>query len=365
MTTREHLFAVLSGGDRSVRGALLRTGLACVEPAYAAVAIARNALFDLGLRRSERLPRPVISIGNLTTGGVGKTPIVQDLTRRLLAMGHKPAVLLRGYAPASSEAPDNNPQHASDEARLYTQTFGASVPLGVGADRNAAATRVLRDHPQVTVLLLDDGFQRRQTARDLDLVLIDASSPFGFGHMLPRGLLREPIRSLRRADAVILTHAEQVDARRLAELDQTIQAITGQPPLAHAAHRWTDFRDAGDKDHAIESLLDQAVAGFCAIGQPQAFDDQLTAAVGRVVAFRALPDHHSYADIDPIQQFIDQALQAGAQAVVTTEKDWVKLRHRLDWTAQPVPIYRPVLKIVYTKGEAELMDRLSEFRKQG
>ncbi|MCG8511455.1 MAG: tetraacyldisaccharide 4'-kinase, partial [Rhodospirillales bacterium] len=219
----------MSGEATGLLAAAARGGLALAEPVYRAVVSARNKRFDNGKRTIARLPRPVISVGNITTGGTGKTPMVIHLARLLHEAGHRPAVLLRGY-----KADPEHPQ-ASDEAAELTAALDGIAYVEANPNRVESARRVLDNHPNADVFLLDDGFQHRQVHRDLDMVLIDAMCPFGHDHLLPRGLLREPMKNLARADAVVVTRADQVEPGKLKEIDQRIVAMHGKPPIAHAA----------------------------------------------------------------------------------------------------------------------------------
>ena len=334
------LLSVINGDDQSLSAKTARAGLACLEPAYRTAIWTRNRLFDWHLRPARRLPRPVISVGNLTTGGTGKTPLIVDLARRIAHAGHRPAVLLRGYRANNS---------VSDEARLLGNELGHDIPVEPDPDRLAAARRALARHPDTDLFLLDDGFQHRQIHRDLDLVLIDATAPFGFGHVLPRGLLREPISSLNRAHAVIITRCDQVNPDALAALDQRIQAITARQPIAHTAHRWAGWRDQDDIPHPLDTLKPARAVGVCGIGNPHAFRDTLRQHCRDLLAFHALPDHHPYQQSE-LDTLLQDAQRHRADAVVTTDKDWVKWQSLLNTSSTPIPIYRPVLRIEWLDG---------------
>lgn len=344
---QQRLISILSGEERSGAAACLRATAALLEPPYRLGVAVRNAMFDRGLRRVVRLPRPVISVGNLTTGGTGKTPMVIELARRLQTKKTRVAILIRGYKGSSSGG--------SDEVAVLAEALGPEVPVEADADRAAGAQRVLDRRPEVDVFLLDDGFQHRQIARDLNIVLIDATAPFGFGHLLPRGLLREPPGNLRRADALIVTRADQVAPQELVNLDQTLARLAGRPPLAHAAHVWEGFCDQHGQRHPAEALQREKVLAVSGIGNPQAFAATLARSVGQVVEHRVFPDHHAFNQAQEISQWISQAVrERGATAVVTTEKDWVKWRVQLAAAPLPIPIYRPMLKIRFLDGAAAL-----------
>ena len=247
----------MSGEDVSLRGGCLRAGLSAAVPLYALGNAARSAGFKLGLKRTRSLGRPTVSVGNLTTGGTGKTPMVGWVVRELLERGHRPCILLRGY-------------RGGDEAEEHRLLLGDRARVEPNPDRVVAAGMALKDDPSITCFVLDDGFQHRRAQRDLDLVLIDATNPWGYGAMLPRGLMREPKSALKRADYVVVTRSDQVPPEELAEIDAQIKALTGKPPIAHAAHGWVGLRDASDEEHGLSVLNNKAVMGVVGIGNPGA-----------------------------------------------------------------------------------------------
>ena len=261
----KRLRSIMNGHDRSIFGAIARSVFVCLSLAYRMAISVRNFQFNMGLRRAQSLGRPVVSIGNLTTGGTGKTPMIVELAQRLLVLGIHPAVLLRGYKPDATVG--------SDEACLIRESLGSSVAVGCGRRRADVAQELLHASSEIGVFLLDDGFQHRQVDRNLDVVLIDATEPFGFGHLLPRGMLREPIRSIRRADAVIVTRADQAcpgavnPAGRTDSIgvfgraaDRSCRVTSGIPiPIQRG------------QDHPLEILSQSRVVGVCGIGNPEAF----------------------------------------------------------------------------------------------
>lgn len=344
-----HWITILSGEDRTAAATLKRGALACAEPFYGMAVGARNLLFDLRLRRARRLPRTTISVGNITTGGTGKTPMVIDLARRLIAMQARPAILLRGYHAA---------QGRSDEADVLTHALGEDVTVVANPDRFAGAQIALTRDPTITVFILDDGYQHRQVSRDLDLILIDATAPFGFDHLLPRGLLREPVANLARARGVIVTRADQVTAEERTVLDRQIIQHSGRPPLAHAVHRWAGFLDAEDQPVPVDALRTRRVMAVTGIGNPEAFEATLRTHTAGVVHHLKLDDHYDYANLAPIDGAVESAGKSPTppDAIVTTEKDWVKWKARRA-AAGLLPVFRPVLGIHYLTGE-ESLDRL-------
>ncbi|MBI1368921.1 MAG: tetraacyldisaccharide 4'-kinase [Planctomycetes bacterium] len=323
-----------------------RAAAAFASPFYAAGVTLRNLAFDSGVRRMHKAHVPVISVGNLTAGGTGKTPMVIYLVQALGKLGATPAVLMRGYKA--------DPNVGSEERLLLGEALG-DTPIITDADRARGAQLIGREHPQVNVIVLDDGFQHRRLHRDLDLVLIDATNPFGYGHILPWGLMREPRGALKRADAIIVTRCDQIDAPALDKLDATLKSITGQVPLAHASHHWASITDG--RDQSVQTS-GQSVIVMCAIGNPRALIAQAEERFD-VVESIVLPDHHHYRPED-LRRADQLAKQTGAAAVLTTHKDWVKLRTLIESTPLSVPVWRPHLVMRLDNGADALTELVSK-----
>ena len=332
MSAERKFLDVVSGQSRGVGASLARAGLGALSPLYRGVVQARNGAFAAGLKKAIPLGRPTVSVGNITTGGTGKTPVVQWLVGRLSADGRTPAVLMRGY-----KARDG----FSDEAQVL-RDGGATVI--VDPDRVAGATAALVQRSDIATFVLDDGFQHRRAARDFDLVLIDATNPFGHGHLLPRGLLREPVSALSRANAVLITRAD-ADAD-LAGVTQTIRQYTPTAQVFRCRHVCRGLIDADGRPTTVRGPV-LAVSG---IGNPAAFVDSLKAAGVNVAASQALGDHHAYTtdDIEVLRR-----LTARHETIVVTEKDWVKLRRVPG--AGGLPIARSVLGLDFADGHEDAL----------
>jgi tetraacyldisaccharide 4'-kinase len=321
----ERLYLETIRGDRRGLGAtLLRGALTAAELPYASAMRLRNALFDTGVKKTVDLRRPTVSIGNLTAGGTGKTPVVRWLAQRLLADGIPPAVLTRGYV----KSVDGRTTH-SDEADLLERAIG---PIGgvvaVGGDRVASADRVLAEHPTVAAFILDDGFQHRRARRDVDLVLINAADPFGHGHVHPRGLLREPVDGLSRATAILLTHATR-GAEMINETIATIRRHNGSAPIFRCDHVLAGLRTTSTPlseapDVATTTLATKKFFATAGIGHPDSLAAQLRAFGDAFVGHAWWDDHHPFTDAE-IESLIATAELRGAAAIVTTEKDWSRL----------------------------------------
>jgi tetraacyldisaccharide 4'-kinase len=307
--------ALVRGERRGLWAGLQRLGLRAVSLPYGGVVRLRNWLFDRGWKRTIKAAVPVVSVGNLTLGGTGKTPCVEYVARYYRQHDLRVAILSRGYGSAGGR---------NDEAVVLEENL-PDVPHLQGADR-AALAAVAVEELESEVLVLDDGFQHRRLARDLDLVLIDATEPWGYGSLFPRGLLREPRRSLRRAGVVLLTRCDQVAQAELRRLREEVARLAPGVPVAETRHRPTELVNAEAATAPLELLRQRPVAAFGGIGNPDAFRRTLTDLGAALTAFRTFPDHHPYhrTDVEDLRAWARQ--QATECVVVTTQKDLVKLR---------------------------------------
>ncbi|MBI4462099.1 MAG: tetraacyldisaccharide 4'-kinase [Acidobacteria bacterium] len=300
----------------------LRTLLSPLAYFYGQFMRVRAALYARGTLRPRRLPVKVVSVGNLTVGGTGKTPLVLWLAQRLGARGVKVAVLTRGYgrllrAPRIVLDSTVNVEEAGDEPVLLARRL-PGIPLGIAADRFAVGRRVAEKF-RPDIFLLDDGFQHLRLARDLDIVLLDSSDPFGGGYVLPAGRLREPVAALARADLVVLTRLRN-GAERVIE---AIRLYNPRVPVFGARTRLREVLDATThKPVSRTGLARVPVLAFCGIGNEAAFWQDLREWGFHLVGTLAFPDHHRYR-IQDFSRIVRAADRAGAQAVLTTEKDVV------------------------------------------
>ncbi len=306
--------ALVSGRWHGPGPALLRGGLWLASLPYGLAVRLRNGMYERGWKERYRAPVPVVSVGNLTVGGTGKTPCVEYVARIYRGHGLRVAILSRGYGAGGGR---------NDEAMVLEENL-PDVPHLQGPDR-AALAATAAEELESEVLVLDDAFQHRRLARDLDVVLIDATNPWGHGHLLPRGLLREPPSSLRRAGAVLLTRCDQVGPAERGRLREAVARLAAGTPVAETTHRPVGLVN-GDRAADLERLRGRPVAAFCGIGNPEAFRRTLADLGADVVAFRTFPDHHPYAraDVDDLRAWGRQ--QPADCVVVTTQKDLVKLR---------------------------------------
>jgi tetraacyldisaccharide 4'-kinase len=305
------------GSLRGVGPTASRAILTVLAGPYGLVTACRNHLHDCRLLPRTRASVPVISVGNITAGGTGKTPIVAWLCRQLASMGRRPAIVSRGYAARPGEPSDE----AAELAILLP-----GVPHVANRDRGSGARAAARLGADVVVL--DDGFQHRRLHRDLDLVAIDASDPFGCGHLLPRGLLRESIRGLIRADAIVLTRATSIPPAARDEIRAAVtRARRGIPPAVwlETEHRPVAVRSSSGTREPLDAIRGQPVAAFCGIGNPAAFRRTLGDLGVELVGFQSFADHHPYtiADLTAVAAW---ATTNGASRLLTTLKDLVRIR---------------------------------------
>jgi tetraacyldisaccharide 4'-kinase len=310
-----HYLALVSGQTRGVAADVARCGLALAAIPYGWGVRLRNVLFDRGWRRVHRAKAPVISVGNLTLGGTGKTPCVEYIARVCLNHGLRVAVLSRGYGNASGP---------NDEALVLKENL-PDVPHLQGPDRAALAASACEQW-RSEVLILDDGLQHRRLGRDLDLVLIDATNPWGHGRMFPRGLLRESPSGLRRAQVVALTRSNQASQEQRERLRQTIARLSPHAQIVETVHQPLDLSNSVGESLPLDALLDRPVLAFCGVGNAEAFRRTLLDLGADVHAFRTFGDHHLYSrtDVEALRTWACQ--QATEGLVVTTQKDLVKLR---------------------------------------
>jgi tetraacyldisaccharide 4'-kinase len=301
--------------------------MAPLAPVYSGAVRLRNRLYDAGVLRVRRLDAPVVAIGNLTVGGTGKTPVTGFLAEALRARGFDVAVLSRGYGRTAAE-----PRLVSDGRRLVAGAAEAGdeplllardhpgVAVAVSGDRVAAA-RLLPAPRGPRIVLLDDAFQHRGLHRDANLLLVDAESPFGNGRILPLGPLREPPEGVRRADLILLTRG---DGSIPPSLRRLLERHHPTVPVFHIALRPRLVRGPDGDLAPLAVVAGRPVFAFSGIARPERFEEDLRSTGARIAGTHRFRDHHPFSDAD-LAEIAAEALRSGAEHLVTTEKDRVRL----------------------------------------
>ena len=335
---------LIRGRSGGLSAHLARMSLSSIAMVYRAAVALRNRGFDRGWLEIHRAGVPVISVGNFTVGGTGKTPMVEWVARWFRRRSKRVAILSRGYKQTHG---------LNDEGRVLEENL-PDVPHLQDPDRVRSA-KIAVEELESELLVLDDGFQHRRIARDLDLVLIDALEPYGLDRLLPRGLLREPLKSLRRADLVVLSRSDLVSAADRAAIRLEVERRAGRLRWVEARHAPLDLIDGDGLASPLSDLAGQSVAAFCGIGNPEGFRRTVLPLCRELVDLRIYPDHHSYTatDVDSLQRW---ARDVGANLVLTTQKDLVKLRAS---SLGPAPLRALRIGLEIIAGEDVMEDALT------
>lgn len=326
----EYWRQVLSGEREGAKYTAMRGCLSAFELLYSGGLWLYLAAERVGFRKRQRLDVPVISIGNLSVGGTGKTPMTQWMARKLSDIGYRPAVLNRGHggslSPRSALVSDADGRvlltaaEAGDEAMLLAKSL-PGIPVVVGKDRCVSA-QIALDRFQTNVIVLDDGFQYWQLARDLDIVLLDSTKPFDNGHALPRGFLREPKQDLRRAQIVVLTRSDSVDEPRLMSAICDAKALAPECCVFTARHVPSEIVPANSMGEGRSPERPMLVSGIAQPGSFQAAVEQK--GIDFVRPPMVFPDHQEYGPQES-SAILKRMKECGAESVITTEKDAVKM----------------------------------------
>jgi tetraacyldisaccharide 4'-kinase len=344
---------LVSGDKAGFTAALLRFLAGIAACIYSVIVHIRNLLFVRGLFKSYAITKaglvtsdrtqttvPVISVGNITVGGTGKTPLVIWLCNLLREENINCAILTRGYKAVTGE---------NDEPGMLAKNCPGTAVV-VNPDRLAGAIEAVKKH-RTQVLIMDDGFQHRRLHRDIDIVTIDAMLPFGYGKMLPAGLLREPVSALKRAQAVIITRCDLVSRNDMSGLTATISRINPRMIVAQTIHSPV-CATSSRRQIPLEELKDKKVYAFCGIANPEAFLATVGLVGVNIAGSKIYDDHHSYTAGD-IERIYRDAAQSGAEMILTTEKDYNKIG---------LPDSSTVLELAYLAVRLQFVDGADRIR---
>jgi tetraacyldisaccharide 4'-kinase len=335
---------------------------------YRLIITFRNWLYDKKIFAVVKLPCPVISVGNITAGGTGKTPCVIMMARMLQSHGFKPAILSRGYGGSSTKSVNIvadgknillDSKTAGDEPFLMAQSL-RSIPIIVGPQRIKTGKTAINRFG-ANVLICDDAMQHRQIFRDINLVLLDSQDPLGNGHILPRGKLREPIAGLKRASAFLLTRTNETP--KTDNINKKLSQI-GNIPIFTSIHKLKDMikGDYSDK-WPIADLKGKKVCAFCGIAKPDSFKKSLLAAQSHILSFDTFPDHHNYSRAE-LEIIKNKFYKNKADLIITTQKDGMRLQKFPEFLNM-VYMLRIELEIIPSRESFKkfILDRLAAARK--
>jgi tetraacyldisaccharide 4'-kinase len=366
----QYIYRIAYGPETHFMGWLLLAALRAMSYLYKFGVCCKLKLYELGLIKKEKLSCCVISIGNITVGGTGKTPTAQKMADIVKSMGYRVVILNRGYRSHWGKelgvVSDGNKIYmtayeAGDEAYLMAKTL-PGIPVIIGKNR-AVTGRYAVEKMNAQVIIMDDGYQHWQLERDLDVVLVDTLNMFGNGCVLPRGTLREPLQNLARGDLFLLTKTDQSSRLNRIQLRHTIAQYNAAAPVVESIHHPKNFVEIADwykgisenfKD--LEELRGKDVMVFSAIGNPSSFEQTLSGIGLNILEAVRYPDHHDYGMLE-MQYINERASSLKAVAIVATAKDAVKIPTEFIYSAREIPLYILNMDICITDG----MDKFREY----
>jgi tetraacyldisaccharide 4'-kinase len=334
-TLRNKIENIMKKGSEARFSSVSEFVLYLFSVVYGIVVRIRACLYENGIARSKRLPCKVVSIGNVTLGGTGKTPLTLYVAELLKRSGYKVVVISRGYGGRSEKSggilSDGNAifmdaEQGGDEPCLMATSL-RGIPVIVGANRHMAGEKAMRSFGP-DVLLLDDAFQHIQLQRDLDICLCDARKPFGNRHLVPRGRLREPVSHLRRAHAIVLTRYSM--SEKMPEADRvTIEKYAPGRPVFRCSHMPAGLKNpATGKTHGAGTVTGRKVVAFSGIAENDDFAAMLCGIGADIAGFMSFADHHPYSETD-VKEILQTAKDLNVDYIVTTEKDYVRIGKRM------------------------------------
>jgi len=343
----------MCGKQQGPVAGVVRGLLRCGAVGYGLGVSLRNGLFTRRLLKQIQVDAKVISVGNLTAGGTGKTPLVVWLCQKLADVT-RIAILTRGYKSNSRNGQPGSPT-LGDEPALLARAC-PEIPVVVNPNRVAGALEAI-DACQAEVLILDDGFQHRRLRRDLDIVTIDATCPFGFERLLPAGLLREPITALQRAQAAVVTRCDQVSTHAREEILKTLHHINPLLAIAQTRHDPTTVQGPKVPTFDAQTLKGRRIFAFCGLGNPDAFYQTLRVLGAQLVGTFSFDDHHHCTERE-LRGLQEQAQRTRADLILTTEKNWIGLPAQS--LSAEIPLAYLGMQLGFLTGEQELLERIEE-----
>jgi len=373
-----YLYKLIHGERQGPLAALLLGILRLSSFIYELGVNIKLGLYKAGLLQQHRLACRVISLGNITVGGTGKTPTAQRLAAIIRDMGHRVVILNRGYRAgwrgqvglvSDGRRIYMSVSEAGDEAFLLAKNL-PGVAVVIGKNRTVTGDYAVANL-KADFIILDDGYQHWQLARDLDVVLIDSINVFGNNFLLPRGTLREPLTHLDRADAFLLTRADQASDDVRDVIRETLGRYNDRALVVESVHsprcfieieEW--YKGVRPETIALEAIRGQKVLAFSALGNPTSFEQSIANLGAELVEAVRYPDHHDYTMAE-MQHIMLQAVDREVYALVTSEKDAVKIPSEFIHSDRPLPVYVLGIEVRFVDGYQELMDIIKAVAERG
>jgi tetraacyldisaccharide 4'-kinase len=354
-------YKLISGKSQGLLAGLAFISLIAVSKIYNVIIRLRNYFYNKHIFAIHHTDAKVISIGNITAGGTGKTPLVTWLCNEITSdqktktNGYKLAILTRGYKTTQSNVLSNTEgsklrtQNYIDEPAVLAENCH-QASIVINPDRVMGASQAIGKFA-ANVLVMDDGFQHRRLARDLDIVTIDATCPFGYERLIPAGLLREPVKSLKRAHAIVLTRCDHVSETQIKQIENKLLGVNPNILIARSIHQAVYIKTIDNRKISLEQFKNKKVFAFCGIGNPEAFITSLKNMGYDIVGSKFFNDHHNYTE-NCLIDLKKQSQFTRAEVILTTQKDWTKIF----WleTAKNMPLAYAVIEIKFLSGQDKL-----------
>ncbi|MFA5240009.1 MAG: tetraacyldisaccharide 4'-kinase [Phycisphaerae bacterium] len=344
---------LISGQSVGLTATILRFSMRVASTGYSLAVRCRNFLYSKRWLKIHTADAPVISVGNITTGGTGKTPLVIWICKFLQQKQISCAVLTRGYKARGMR--DEGRETEIDEPAVLAESCPQAKVI-INPDRVAAAEQAVGFGAKA--LIMDDGFQHHRLHRDLDIITIDATCPFGYGKLLPAGLLREPVDSLKRADAVVLTRCDQISESELSRIKEELQIINPDMIIAKSIHKPVCAKSIDGEKIALEQLKGKKVFAFCGIGNPDAFLSTIKNTGAELVGSKIYDDHYHYTS-ECLAGIYEQACYLTADLILTTQKDRARAKMIIP-ASTDIPFAYLEVEIKFTAEEDKLKQLIED-----
>lgn len=357
ISIKERYLAIINNEWQGILPGIIKIFFFILSCLYRIVLSCRSKCYNAGILKSTKLSVPVISVGNITLGGVGKTPFVELIAKYLKTKNKKVAILSRGYGAKKRKNNSSTKIIEYNDEHLVLSENLEGVPNIINSNRALGGKIAIEKH-NVDCLLLDDGFQHLKLKRSLDIVIINSLNPFGFENVIPRGFLREPLKNIERANLFIITHTNLCTPDEIDLIRNRLKSINNRVPIIESIHHPLQIEELGSETtEDVSWLSGKKIYSLSAIGCPESFSKSLIKLEAVIVKSRIFPDHHLYTN-EELENVINEAKQLGVDTIITTQKDKVKMVKTLNKRDKTSKIPIKVLKI-----EAKVVRNMEAFEK--